>query len=89
MIKKVCFKKLVKERCDDIIMKYLLKENEYKSKSKSKNIKYFQLTVQPYLYSNKITTRQSFKDFIHIPPKTICCPTVSNFAKLRPNLSSG
>ena len=55
-MKKDPFKKLVKEKCQDIALKYLLEDNE--GKSKLKNLKYYQLSMQPYLQSDQITTRQ-------------------------------
>ena len=55
-MKKDVFKKTVKEKCKEISLKYLLEDND--QKSKLKNLKYYQLQLQPYLMSKKITTRQ-------------------------------
>ena len=55
-MKKDTFKKTVKEKCKELAMKYLLEDNE--QKSKLKNFKYYQLQLQPYLTSKEISTRQ-------------------------------
>ena len=55
-MKKDSFKKLVKEKCDDAVLNYLLKGNE--TKSKLKDLKYYKLQIQPYLLSPEISTRQ-------------------------------
>ena len=56
IMKKNTFKKLVKEKCIDLALKYLLEGNE--NKSKLKNLKYYQLKIQPYLLNKKISTRR-------------------------------
>ena len=55
-MKKEEFKKLVKEKCREISLAYLLEGNQ--EKSKMKNLKYYELSLQPYLTSNEITTRR-------------------------------
>ena len=54
-MKKEYFKKLIKKQLNDAALKYLLEGNE--SKSKLKDLKYYQLAIQPYLLSTDITTR--------------------------------
>ena len=53
-MKKEHFKKLVKDNCKDAALKYLLEGNE--DKTKLKNLKYYQLSIQSYLTSSKIST---------------------------------
>ena len=48
------FKNILKEKCKDAALKYLLENNE--NKSKMVNLKYYQLEMQEYLKSNKIST---------------------------------
>ena len=55
-IKKETFKTLVKQKCDDLVLKYLLEGNE--NMSKLKYLKYYELKMQPYLSSSSITTRR-------------------------------
>lgn len=55
-MKKYKFKKVIKEKCRDIAFKYLLEDNE--EKSKLKELKYYQLSLRNYLETEKITTRQ-------------------------------
>ena len=54
-IKKEQCKKLIKDNCKDIALKYLLEGNE--DKTKLKNLKYYQLSIQSYLTSSSISTR--------------------------------
>ena len=55
-MKKDNFKKVVKEKCKETSLKYLLDGNL--ERSKLKNLKYYDLSIQEYLTSTKITTRR-------------------------------
>ena len=60
-MKKEQFKKLVKDNCKDVALNYLLDGNE--ERTKLKNLKYYQLSLQSYLTSSKITTRMKKQFF--------------------------
>ena len=45
---------MVKENCNDSVLKYLLVGNE--TKSKLKDLKYYKLQIQPYLLCPEIST---------------------------------
>ena len=55
-MKKYKFKKLVKEKCKNIALKYLLEDNE--GKSKLNKLKYYELSMQNYLKTEEMTTKQ-------------------------------
>ena len=50
------WKKIVKEKCKESSLKYLLDGNQ--EMSKIKHLKYYDLAIQPYLTSTKISTRR-------------------------------
>ena len=80
-MKKEHFKKLVKEKIKDVTLKYLLEGNH--EKIKLKNLKYYQLELQPYLKCQEISTRRKkilFKfrskmiNVGHNFGNRVCCP---------------
>ena len=89
-MKKETFKKLVKEKCDDVVLNYLLEGND--KKSKMKDLKYYQLKMQPYLSSSKLSTRRKkylfqFRTRMvpvgHNSEKKVSCPVCKSDANSR------